>query len=217
MSATVAVAMSTTANELASCRVTKAVDPSGETAMYSGSTSAAVSLPGNRRTPLACSSASRPLNAVKVAVSTTGEATPDEISMMLTEPSGSMPSSGSPSLATRTFWPSGVKVSMSGSAPTSTLFSKVPSVSKNSTWPGSVTGSAGTATATIPFFTATLVGARFSKGAGNDRENSLVGLAGSAMLTTSTVLSDPLVMNRRCVAGSWATISAPPSSKTPVR
>ena len=153
----VADAMSSTAMALASCSITRAVLPSGATAMYSGSTSCAtLAAVGKMRTPRFTSSARRSLNAVKDAVATVAEATPAEMSMTLTEPSGSV-APGSPSFATSTFLPSGVKVSMSGSAPTVTLLRIVPSDDRNTTWPGSCTGLAGTAAAMMPPLTATLV------------------------------------------------------------
>ncbi len=79
--------------------------------------------------------------------------------MMLIEPSGSTSyaSLGSPSLATSTYLPSGVKVTMSGSAPTCTTDRKFRWVSKNTTWPGACLLSFSTATATIPSRTATLL------------------------------------------------------------
>lgn len=87
--------------------------------MYSGSRSSATLAPGPKlRTPAARSSAARSLKPRKSAVRTL----PFAASTMLTLPSGSAsPASypdGSPSLATRMSLPSGVKVSMSGNAPT---------------------------------------------------------------------------------------------------
>ena len=107
---------------------------------------------------------------------------------------------GSPSFATRTARPSGVKVSMSGSAPTVTTASSSPSVLKNATLPLAVLGLASTATATTPFRTATLL---TMAPYGSDRSHRpRLGFDGSAMLTISMVLWKALVMNRRRLEGS---------------
>ena len=101
---------------LFSCSVTNAFLPSGETAMYSGSQS----MPGWR-------TFSPALLAVGVTPPNTGCATTvrEATSMMLTLPTGSgrlygvsATALGVPSLATSRRRPSGVKVTMSGSAPT---------------------------------------------------------------------------------------------------
>ena len=91
MSVKVAVAMSRMATALASCRVTMALVPSGEIAMYSGSTSCDTLRPAKMRTPSARSASSWPLNAVKPAVCTVAAAMPPLMSMMLTEPAPSLP------------------------------------------------------------------------------------------------------------------------------
>ena len=79
--------------------------------------------------------------------------------MMLIDPSGLTPPSASPSFATRIEVPSGVKVSMSGSAPTVTCIGAAArfDVSYSSTDPSSVVVAAGVAAASIPSRTATLV------------------------------------------------------------
>ena len=117
----VADTTSTTARALFSWRVTQAVVPS--VVMNSGSRSWDTEAPGPKiRTPLARSSSIRASKAPKPAVATVAEPTPPERSTTLIDPSGSTvySSSGSPSLATRTRSPSGVKVTMSGREPTST-------------------------------------------------------------------------------------------------
>ena len=122
ISVNVAVAISRIPIALLSCRVTKAVFPSGEMLMYSGSRSLATVIPSNRRTPSAFNSANLSLNAANDAVLTVAAATPWPRSMMLTEPSGLLNKLPiSPSLATKTVLPSALKVSMSGLAPTVTL------------------------------------------------------------------------------------------------
>jgi hypothetical protein len=91
--------------------------------MNSGSKScAALALGPKMRTPLRRNDSSLPFHAVKSAKRTVGCVT-SRTSMIPTDPSGSSwyDGSGSPSFATRTVLPSGVKVTMSGSAPTETL------------------------------------------------------------------------------------------------
>jgi len=86
IASTVAVSISMMAKAFASCNVTKAVLPLGETEIYSGSRSTDALLPGKIRTPSARRSFSRPLNALKSAVLTVALATPPEMSMMLMVP-----------------------------------------------------------------------------------------------------------------------------------
>ncbi len=139
ISVTVAVAISMMAIALFSCSVANAVVPSGDTAIYSGSRSlATVSfvISGKSRTPSARSCSNCPLKLVKSAVLTAVDVSispnSPETSIMLIEPSGSTtlivspsPSTtASPSFATNTFDPSGVKVTISGSAPTTNVFTK---------------------------------------------------------------------------------------------
>ena len=162
MAEKVAVFTSSSATALASCRVTTALVPSAETAMYSGSTSSETDWPAKIRTPWARSASSWPLKALKFAVCTVALATPLARLMMETVPAAvpGPPSASrySPSFATSTFLPSGVKVSMSGRAPTVTEPSTaLVAASRNRTRPSAVLVALGSATATIPPFTATLV------------------------------------------------------------
>ena len=159
--------MSSVAIAFASCRVTIARIPSGDTAMYSGSRSLEAARPGNTRTPAARSALSCPSNAAKPAVITVGDANPPLTSMMLTDPTGSGSAGAgagattgaviSPSFATSTFVPSGVKISWSGTAPTITDPSNAPVAgAKNATVPGRVlSGLAISDAASTPFFTTT--------------------------------------------------------------
>ena len=148
-----------------------------------------------------------PLKAVKRAVVTSDCDSVVMISgnrMMLTLPSGSFPGVtyvlGSPSLATSTARPSGVNVSMSGSAPTVTTASSSPLVLKNATLPLAVFGAASTATATTPFRTVTLL--TMAPYGSISISSTSVGFDGSEMLTISMVLWKALVMNRRRLEGS---------------
>ena len=174
MLSTVALAISTMAIALFSCSVTNALLPSGETAMYSGSTSSAIVASGKILTPAARKSSSWPTKLEKLAITTFSwlkVSKSPETSIMPTEPSGSItvtvPSSAtstfaSPSFATSTLLPSGVKVTISGSAPTVKTFnaslisppaaaiSTAASKSTSATTPGSVAVSASSATANKP-------------------------------------------------------------------
>ena len=135
MDVKVAVAMSRMATALASCKVTIALVPSGDTAMYSGSTSSATVLPAQMRTPWARSADSCPLKAVKSAVCTVAAAAPPDRSMIDTEPFPPKLASDttSASLATSSFIPLGVKVTMSGKAPTASDFRMFPVAASSST------------------------------------------------------------------------------------
>ena len=135
----------------------KASVPSGETAMYSGSKSSAAVRSGKMRTPRPRRASSCPLKAVKSAVVTLALSTPPEMSIILTEPSGSTLSPGSPSLATNTLLPSGVKVTISGTTPTVTELRGLPSVSKKATVPGWVESSGSIAAARMPSLMAMLL------------------------------------------------------------
>ena len=113
------VCRSSTAIALASCTVTNARVSSWLTAMYSGSKSIPV-LTGRRRLAPEVGTPLRNAVFTTVRVST---------SMMLTLPGGSIAAYGAsaatfgvPSLATSSFAPSCVKVSMSGREPTPTSF-----------------------------------------------------------------------------------------------
>ncbi len=161
MRTNVALAMSSSAIALFSCKVTHAVFESSDTVMYSGSRSCATLAFGpkirmleSRDVPLKAVNRTVVTSACDSVVMTSGSR------MMLTLPSGSFPAVtyvlGSPSLATSTARPSGVNVSMSGSAPTVTTASSSPLVLKNATLPLAVFGLASTATATTPFRTETL-------------------------------------------------------------
>ncbi len=144
----------------------------------------------------------------------------------LTEPSGSTVTSsfGSPSLATSRVRPSGVKVNMSGRAPTRSAFTDRPEVSKRTTQPSSVRSAASTATATTFPWTATELAApprsttepSAARTPAVSRSKSFSGFSGSDTSRTSTTAAAALTTNRRWVRGSWATISAPEESKTSV-
>ena len=130
--------------------------PNPPVAMYSGSASWAKGVPGQ-----AMRNSPKRGTPPRVAVLTLDSASSLSISITVTVPSGSgVPlSSASPSLATRRCFPPAVKVSMSGSAPAGSVPRRSPSVSKKTTLPGSVFGSASTATATSPrSLTSTLFG-----------------------------------------------------------
>ena len=105
---------------------------------------------------------------------------------------------GSPSFATKTLVPSEVKVSISGREPTVTEPSGFPLVSKKPTRPGSCLLLASTATATIPFLTATLLAP--APKAEISIVLILVGLLGLLISRIST--PDPVVTNKRRDIGS---------------
>ena len=218
-----AFAMSSTAIALFSCRVTKAVRPSGEIAMYSGSRSCATVTvskpvsPAIRRTPAALSASRWLLNVEKDAVRTVADAAPAARSMMLTEPSGLATVAiaaafaavaCSASLATSTVRPSAEKVSMSGSAPTATLPTIMEgptgaSASRKNTVPGWVLSVAATATATSPFLTATLLTSFEPTVTVPSRVRP------RSAPTDNTCRPLDEVTNSRSLAGSKAEISAP--------
>lgn len=126
---------SITATAFTSCNVTYARVPSADTAMYSGSISAAASCPGNSESPLARSESSEPFSeANEIVLVTVADAAPAPTSMILTEPEGLLVAlAGSASLATRILVPAGVKVSWSGTAPTSSSCCNVAALSNNAT------------------------------------------------------------------------------------
>ena len=195
--------MSSSAIAFPSWRVTQAVLPFSETAMYSGSRSWATDAPGPKiRTLGSRSSAEKSSKPAMVTSESSRWRLWRGSSMIATEPSGSTvySSFGSPSLATRSLRPSGVKTTLSGSAPTVTAPSSSPSVSKNATWPGSVFVSATTPTATRPRSTATLVGS--TPYALRSIANSFVGSSGSEASSTSRVSSALFVTKSRSLRGS---------------
>ena len=164
--------------------------------MYSGSTSLAKSISGKILTPRSRNSASCPLNAVKSAVTTLACSTPASRSIMLTDPSGLIvgsSSSGSPSLATKTLVPSGVKVTMSGNAPTVTLFNMLPSTSKKTTLPASCADSPSMAAAIVPSLIAMLLIP--PPNSSISIAEVKVGLVGSLTSKISIVLEAALITN----------------------
>ena len=209
--------MSTTASALFSCSVTHAVLESAETATYSGSKSwAAVALGPKIRTELP---RSRSLNTAKSAVATLScvtFSTPPATSIIEIEPSGSTSYSalGSPSLAVNTLLPSGLKVIISGRAPTSTDAINSPSVLKKTARPLACLSSFSMAATSTPSYTSTLL-AIAPYGVTSICDIS-VGAVGTLMSIMSMVASAALTLNARWVAGSYATISEAPPSKTPV-
>ena len=139
---------------------------------------------------------------------------------MLTEPAPSLPAkpllSTSPSLATSTFWPSAVKTSMSGCTPTWTE-PTTPWVAAlmKTTCPGWDLSVASSATATMPFLTATLVTSVEAKP--KVVKLRVVISAGAAGFDRSTTCRPLLeVTNRRSLPGSKAEISAPASVNVPL-
>lgn len=174
---------------LASCSATTALPPA--TVMYSGSKSMSAKL---RRALPWVGTPAKP-----------GLAMTDRLamSMMLTLPTGSMPPPIEPSLATNSLVPSGVKVSMSGRAPTPMLFTPLASarvvVSNSLTLPGSVRTGACRATAARPSWMAMLLAS----------PHRLVSMCWTRPPVCRSSTSMPLTptTHRVCVRASKATIS----------
>ncbi len=190
-----------------------------ETAIYSGSTSwATLDVPGfDVRIPYGSSPSFIKAKSTVRTSPSVRSSTPPASEMIETLPSGSLVKSpfGSPSLATRTYFPSGENLIMSGNAPTLTAEMKLPSVSKNTACPAACLSAFSTATATIPLWIATLLAPL------PQVESStvpiLVSSDGFDISRISMTLSAPFTTKMRFETGSNAGISAALSSSIPVR